>query len=96
MQSLELLRSKRCIFDKSQTLTKVFDMLESIDEAGLGTEARFLESKLRLSIYLSKIINMLLIALSSRRKDENSKADNALEVENHLKSSFKCEVAAFR
>ena len=54
-------------------MTKGFDMLESIDEKGSGSEEIFLESKLRVSIYLSKIIDVLLIALSRKIKDEKQK-----------------------
>ena len=77
-------------------IDKMFGMLESIDEAGSGTEARFLESKLRISIYFSNLIDTLLFVLSSRRKDEKLEAVDAPEVEDQHKSSFKCKVAESR
>ena len=51
------------------------------------------------SIFLSKIIDVSLISLSIRRKDEKVEAsmDEVLEVEEEqLQSSFRYEVVAFR
>ena len=62
-------------------------------------KVRSLESKWNILTSLSKIMDASFIALSGRRKNEKSKAsvDLAPEVEEeYLKSSFKCEVAAFR